>query len=223
MNEPIVIAGVLLYGYLIGSVHMAYVAGRVVKGVDLRRVGSGSVGASNVWYNVGKFWIFPVGIFDLFVKGLTPVLVARMGGLPLEWQAAAGLAAVAGHNWPVWLRFRGGRGVAPMVGVLMGLARLELAVFIVMATAGWRLTNAAAVWVLVALAALPIVSWWWGRPGATIGLLVGVFAITVVKRILANTPRPEGMPLRELLVNRLLFDRDIRDHEAWVRRTQLAR
>lgn len=223
MDEPIVIAGALLYGYLIGSAHMAYLAGRVVKGVDLRRVGSGSVGASNLWYNVGKFWIFPVGVFDVFVKGLTPVLVARVGGLPLEWQAAAGLAAVVGHNWPVWLRFQGGRGVAPMVGVLMGLARLELAVFILMATAGWRLTSAAAAWVLVALAALPIVAWWWGRPGAIIALLVGVFVITVVKRLLANTARPEDVPLSELLINRLLFDRDIRSHEAWVRRKQEAR
>jgi acyl phosphate:glycerol-3-phosphate acyltransferase len=209
---------VLAYGYLLGSVPMAYVVGRLVKGIDLRKVGSGTVGTSNVWYNVGKFWIFPIGIFDLFVKGLSPVFVARWLELGVEVQAFAGLLAVVGHNWPVFLGFKGGRGVAPTVGVLIGLGRLELGVFIVMATAGWQLTRHSALWVLIAIATLPVLSYLWGRPLAIVGLMVGLLLVTAVKRLTSNELRAPGVSLPRLMWNRLLFDRDIQDHEAWVRR-----
>ena len=131
MDDSLQIALVLLYAYLLGSVPTAWIVARLVKGIDLRKVGSGTIGASNVYYNVGRFWILPVGIFDLFVKGLTPVYLARALGLEIEIQATAGLLAVVGHNWPVTLGFKGGRGVAPSVGALLALGRLELAFFIV--------------------------------------------------------------------------------------------
>lgn len=219
MDEPLLkTIAVLAYGYLLGSVPMAYVIARLVKGIDIRRVGSGTVGASNVWYNVGKFWIFPLGIFDLFVKGLSPALVARMFGLGIEVQAGAGLLAVVGHNWPLFLGFKGGRGVAPTVGVLIAMARLELAVFIVVATAGWRLTNSAALWVLIGFAMLPFLSLYWQRPLAIVGLMAGLVLVTIIKRLTSNELRARGVSLPRLMWNRLLFDRDIQDHEAWVRR-----
>ena len=155
MDDSVKVALALAYAYLLGSVPSGYLVGRLVRGVDLRNVGSGTVGGSNVWYNVGKRWIFPVGIFDLFVKGTTPVYVAQALGLDLGVQAGAGLLAVVGHNWPVFLKFRGGRGVSPIVGVLVALGRLELGVFIIIGTAGWRVTHASAVWVLVGMASLP--------------------------------------------------------------------
>ena len=81
MDDTIRSVLVLAYGYLLGSVPAAYIAAKVVKGIDLRKVGTGTVGTSNVWYNVGKVWIFPIGIFDAFVKGMTPAFVARGLGL----------------------------------------------------------------------------------------------------------------------------------------------
>ena len=219
MDEPLKFALVVAYGYLLGSVNAAFLAGRLVKGIDLRKVGSGTVGAANVWYHVGKFWIFPVGVFDLFVKGMTPAFVARYAlDLSIEAQVAAGLAAVVGHNWPIFLRFHGGRGVAPTVGVLIALARLELGLFIVVATAGWRLTGSSPVWVLIGMALLPLAALLWDRPGAIVGLMVGLLAITVVKRITADFRTTSGVARGRLALNRLLYDRDIADHDAWVRR-----
>lgn len=217
MDDALPTALVLLYAYLVGSVPSAYLVGRVVKGVDLRKVGSGTLGASNVFYNVGRFWIVPVGVFDIFVKGLSSVYVARAFGLPIEAQAAAGLLGVVGHNWPLFLGFKGGRGVAPTVGALLALGRLELALFIVIAVSGWRFTNSSAVWALVAFASLPLSALYFDRPIAVALLMVGLLAIAVIKRLLGNE-RGEGVPLPRLLLNRLLFDRDVADHQAWVLR-----
>ena len=222
MPEPLSIALALAYGYLIGSVPIAYVVGRAVRGVDLRRVGSGTVGASNVYYNVGRYWIVPVGVFDLFVKGLTPVHLAALLGLEVGVQAAAALLAVAGHNWPVFLGFKGGRGVAPTVGVLVAIGRLELAAFIVLTAAGWRFTGAAGVWVLLGFVSLPLLALHFDRPVGVVLLMVGLLLITIVKRMASNSPRGSGVALPRLLFNRLVFDRDVVDHDAWMRRNTAA-
>ncbi len=218
MDDSLQIALVLLYAYLLGSVPAAWIVARLVKGIDLRKVGSGTIGASNVYYNVGRFWILPVGIFDLFVKGLTPVYLARALDLGIEVQAAAGLLAVTGHNWPVSLGFKGGRGVAPSVGALLALGRLELAFFIVVTSAGWQFTKASAVWVLLGFVSLPFVALYFQRPGAVVLLMTGLLLITVVKRLASNSLRGSDVPLPQLLFNRLMYDRDIADHDAWVQR-----
>lgn len=219
MDDSLKLALVLAYGYLVGSVPMAYVIGRVVKGIDLRQHGSGNVGAANIWYTVGKPWIFPLGAFDLFVKGPTPVWLARhVLDLGLEAQVAAGLMAIVGHNWPLFLGFRGGRGIAPMVGVLMALARLELTLFIVVSVSGWRLTNSSALWVLISILLLPVWSLVLDHPWALVALMLALIAITAVKRLTANVSRNSAVGWPQLMMNRFLFDRDIADHDAWVRR-----
>ena len=218
MDDSLKIALALSVGYLLGSVPTAYMVGRFVRGIDIRRVGSGNVGASNVWIHVGKPWAFLIGAFDLFVQGMGPPLVARALGLGIEWQAAAGLLAVIGHNWPVFLRFEGGRGLAPAVGVMIALARLELAVFILVGVAGWQLTRNSAVWALVGFALLVPLSLYWERPDAIVLLVGGLLLVTVVKRLTSNRLRGTGVPVRQLVVNRLLYDRDIADADAWVRR-----
>jgi len=220
VDEPFKLIAAMAYGYLVGAIPSAYLAGRLIKGVDIRKVGSGNVGASNVWYNVGKFWIFPIGFFDLFVKGGTSVWFAfDVLGLGLESQVAAGLLAIAGHNWPVFLGFKGGRGVAPIVGVLFALARMELAMFIIVSVIGWRLTGSSAVWVLISLALLPLWSLVWDRPLSIALLMGGIFIITIVKRMTASGPRADStISWPVVLATRLLMDRDIPDREAWVRR-----
>ncbi len=218
MDDSLQIALSLLYAYMLGSVPAAWIVARLVKGIDLRKVGSGTIGASNVYYNVGRFWILPVGIFDLFVKGLTPVYLARALDLEIEVQAAAGLLAVIGHNWPITLGFKGGRGVAPSVGTLLALGRLELAFFIVVTSAGWQFTKASGVWVLLGFVSLPFVALYFQRPTAVVLLMVGLLLVTVVKRLASNSLRGSDVPLPQLLFNRLMYDRDIADHDAWVQR-----
>ena len=218
MDDSVKIGLALSYGYLIGSVPMAYLVARFVRGIDIRRVGSGNVGASNVWVHVGKRWAFPIGIFDMFVQGMGPPVFARALGLDVEWQAAAGMLAVIGHNWPVFLRFEGGRGLAPAVGVMLALARLELAVFILVGVAGWRLTRDAAPWALAGFGLLVPMSLYWQRPDGIVLLMGGLLLVTVVRRLTSNRLRGTGVPARQLVVNRLLYDRDIADADAWVRR-----
>ena len=219
MDDSLKIAIALAYGYLLGAVPMSYVVARAVKGIDLRKVGSGNVGASNIWIHVGKFWVFPIGVFDVFGKGLTPALVARALDLELDVQVIASLLAIVGHNWPVWLKFQGGRGIAPTAGVLLSLGRLELAAFVVLATAGWQLTKSSPVWVLISFGMLPVLSWYWGGSAEAVWLTSGILGITVAKRLASNSLKSPGVSLPRLLLNRFLFDRDIADHDAWVERS----
>jgi glycerol-3-phosphate acyltransferase PlsY len=122
-------SGLLLAGYLLGSFPSGYLAGRLLAGVDIREQGSGSTGATNVLRVLGKGPALVVFLLDV-LKGTGAVLVAKAilpgtgwsdTGLD-GWVVGAGLAALAGHIWPVWLGWRGGKAVATGLGMLLGLA-----------------------------------------------------------------------------------------------------
>ena len=110
----------LAIGYLLGSM-TCYLAGRWLKGIDLRDCGSGSTGATNVLRNVGKGPALVVFLMDVG-KGALAVLLAKSVGLSDWLQVLAGLAALAGHIWPVWLGWKGGKAVATGLGMFLGLA-----------------------------------------------------------------------------------------------------
>ena len=111
----------LLLGYLLGSIPSGWLAGRWLKGIDLRDLGSGSTGATNVLRQVGKGPALVVFLIDVG-KGAAAVLLSRALGLGDWIQVLAGLTALAGHIWPVWLGFKGGKAVATGVGMFLGLA-----------------------------------------------------------------------------------------------------
>ena len=111
----------LALGYLLGSMPNGYLAGRWLKGIDLRQYGSGSTGATNVLRNVGKGPALVVFLLDVG-KGALAVLLAKSFGLNDWVQVLAGLAALAGHIWPVWLGWKGGKAVATGLGMFLGLA-----------------------------------------------------------------------------------------------------
>lgn len=120
---------VLLAGYLLGSLPCGYLAARWLAGIDIRQEGSGSTGATNVLRVLGKGPALVVFLLDV-LKGTAAVVLARvvlgetgLGGNTLDaWVVGAGLAALAGHIWPVWLGWRGGKAVATGLGMLLGLA-----------------------------------------------------------------------------------------------------
>ena len=111
----------LVLAYLLGSFPSGYLAGRWLKGVDIRTLGSGSTGATNVLRQIGKGPALVVFLIDV-LKGTAAVLLAKALGFNDWWVVAAGLAALAGHIWPIWLGWRGGKAVATGLGMLLGLA-----------------------------------------------------------------------------------------------------
>jgi glycerol-3-phosphate acyltransferase PlsY len=144
VDGPLGAAAVVALGYLIGAVPVGLVVGRSVAGVDIRRHGSQRIGATNALRTLGARWALVVFALDV-AKGLAAVLLARwlyQAGAPgsPDWlAAAAGVAAVVGHNWSVFIGFTGGRGVATAAGGLLALAPLALAIVIpIVAVVVWR-------------------------------------------------------------------------------------
>lgn len=221
------LAGLYIFSYLIGSIPTAFLIGKLVKNVDLRYLGSGNVGGSNLSRHVGKRWTVPQSILDILIKGSVPVWIG-LYGLGLDRTTpllvVAPLLAILGHNWSVYLKFRGGRGLAVIFGSLLALAPLLLTLFAVVALGGWAITRSAGVWALISLLLLPL---WvillptWAISGGdrlVIGWYCGgLVGLVVVKRLLSNwTPLYQGLPKKKVLFNRLFRDRDIDDRAAWV-------
>jgi glycerol-3-phosphate acyltransferase PlsY len=118
--DTVRIIGALLIAYLIGSFPTAYIVARLRKGVDIRDVGSRNLGAMNVFYKVGFWWGMLVLLTDIG-KGVLGVAVAHFLGNGLIVEMLSGVAVVLGHGFPVFLRFRGGRGGAACIGILIYL------------------------------------------------------------------------------------------------------
>jgi len=122
---------VLVAAYLIGTLPTGYVLTRFLAGVDLRSVGSGGTGATNAQRALGTKWGIIVAIVDV-LKGVAAIVLARVAGVDDAWVAASGAAVIAGHCWPVWLRFRGGKGVATGAGAALALSLWSVALIPVM-------------------------------------------------------------------------------------------
>ena len=216
------LAGLYLYAYLIGAVPTAYVIGRLVRGIDIRQYGSGNVGGTNVFYNVGRGWTLPLGFFEIFVKGGSPIWIGVFA-LDMERSSfglmVAPLIAIAGNNWSAFLKFTGGRGIALASGALLALAYRELIVFAAVAIGGWAIFRSSGVWVYISLAFLPLWSLLFGEPLAITWFCVGILALVSAKRLTSNwTPMPEGLPRSRVLFNRLFRDRDVSHRDEWLNR-----
>jgi len=114
----------LVGSYLIGSIPFAYIITKTARGIDIRNFGSGNPGATNVFRVAGKTYGIITLMFD-FLKGLITVSVTKLFYPDLiSISIICGLLSIIGHNWPVWLKFRGGKGFATSLGVLLGLIPL---------------------------------------------------------------------------------------------------
>ena len=144
---------ILFLGYLFGSFPSGYLAGRIAKGIDIRSLGSGSTGATNVLRHIGKRAAITVFLLDLF-KGVLSILLAKYFLLNDSWQVAIGLSTLIGHIWPIWLNWKGGKAVATGLGIFLGLSwqvgLATLGIFIVMITL-FRIVSLASVSAALAL------------------------------------------------------------------------
>jgi acyl phosphate:glycerol-3-phosphate acyltransferase len=209
-------AATIVASYLIGTIPVPYLVGRAARGVDVREVGSGNLGASNVWQSVSKALVVPVGLAQI-AQGLAAVMLAKAGGQGDGVAAAAGVALLIANDWNPWLRFQGGRGIGQTIGVLLALAPWALAAFTAVAIAGVAL-RAIPQFVGIALIAAPVAAAIADEPPAIIAGCAALAAIAIAKRVLANGA-PDAYCLRpKVWLLRLLYDRDVRERDAWVRR-----
>lgn len=159
----------LAASYLWGAIPASYLAGKWSRGIDLRRHGSGNLGATNTFRVLGAKVAAPVMVFDI-LKGFLPIVLFRRwdGAADWRWELAYGAAAILGHVFPVYMRFKGGKGVATGAGVFLALAPLALGAAVVTWLAvlkGSRMVSAAS--------------------------LAGALVLAIV---LALTPAPGGHP-----------------------------
>ena len=208
---------VILTSYLIGSIPIAYLAGRILKGTDIRRYGSANVGASNVYRSVARWAVAPVGLAQIGLA-MAAIGLAKALDEELGVQALAGLAALLGAVWSVYLGFSGGRGVGAAIGFMLMLTPMTLAVFTIVSLVGVALRSVPLA-VGLGIAAAPLSALIFDGPGAIAAGCLAMAGIVLTKRLLTNERSlPQGPARREVLLNRLLFDRDVRDRDEWVRR-----
>ena len=112
---------IILISYLLGSIPTGFLFGKFLKNIDLRLIGSGSTGATNVLRNVGKWPAFFVFLIDV-TKGLIAVKIAQHFAAQGLFEVLAGMAAISGHIWPIWLKGKGGKAVATGLGMFLALS-----------------------------------------------------------------------------------------------------
>ena len=188
---------VVSIGYLAGSIPFAFLAGRYFRGVDIRRIGSGNVGAANVLRSTSTLMAVVVMLLDA-AKGAAAVLFAQRLAPGDAAPAAAGIAAVVGHVYPLWLRFRGGKGVATAAGVFAILTPLALAPAAAIFVATVWATRFISLGSLVATLALAPIALALGSSAAVVGAAGAVALLIVFRhrtnigRLLAGTERRIG-------------------------------
>ena len=148
----------IIIGYLLGAIPSAYIAGRLIKRVDIRQVGGGNMGALNTMREIGTRAGIAVLIADI-AKGSVTVLIAQWLGVSTIFVYIAGFAAIVGHMYPVFLKFRGGKGAATTLGVLLALAPLEFALCLPAMLIVILVTSNVTLTITAALVLLPLIIW----------------------------------------------------------------
>jgi len=207
ISEILYIAIAIICGYLIGSFPSAYITGRLRRGIDIREVGSRNVGAMNVFYKVG----FAEGILVLVVdigKGAAAVALARWLGVPMVAQLFAGVAAVIGHSFPVFLKFRGGRGGATCIGILVFLMPWGVPFYLAIFGISLLLTRYPTLSYSVSFLCFPFLAWLKYHSPELIAFSIAILLLPVIKYIpRIKEMRTTGGSWRHVFLRRNLKDR----------------
>ena len=217
----------ILGAYLLGALPVMYLMGRL-RGVDLREQSDMHIA---LWRNVGRIFGFAGVIFD-FAKGIIAVLVARDLGFAPGWVAFAGVAAVAGQMWPIFLKFDGEKGNSIGLAMSGALATNALLIALVPMLIGFLVRTAPRflqhnqscderlkfggppslslpLGMAIGFAVLPLTAWWTGQPLEVILAFVALFVLIELRRLTAGVSEDLKQPSgkKGMLLNRLLFDR----------------
>ncbi len=174
------IISAIVTGYLLGSLPFAYIAGRFIKGVDIRQVGGGNMGTLNTLREIGLLPGLLVLLTDI-TKGAVAVLFAIWLGIPLVWVLATGFAAISGHVWSVFLKFKGGKGAAITLGVLLALLPAEMGICLGVIALFVIITSNVRLAVTIGLVLLPITIWQLNGSGVliTYSLALALFLLAL--------------------------------------------
>jgi glycerol-3-phosphate acyltransferase PlsY len=183
VNEVVTGLIVVIIGYLVGSIPFAYIATRLATGKDIRRLGGGNVGGLNVFREVGALPALAAGLADLG-KGIAAVAIAYWTlNLSMVFVLMAGLAAVIGHNWMVWLKFSGGKGMGTTIGALFVLMPLYgywpgLLIFFGIVLIPFIITRNVALSMGAGLVLLPLIIWL-GTKSGTATVMAIILALVI--------------------------------------------
>ena len=185
-NEIIAIIIAMVLGYLLGSIPSAYIAARLIKGKDIRQMGGGNVGALNTMVEVGRGAGIAVLLADAG-KGAAAVAIAQwllnvpLGaitiaqhplGAPETFVLLAGIAAMGGHNWSVFLRFTGGKGLATSLGILAVLMPRELLIVLAIVIIPILITRNVALSMSIGFVSVPICAWFLEKSGLLVAFSI---------------------------------------------------
>lgn len=173
---------IVLVCYLFGTISPAMLSGKIVSGIDIREVGSKNAGASNVTMTLGWKYGVLVGVSDI-LKGVIPVVILRFIYPDDAMWFLGGVSAVAGHIWPFYLKFRGGKGTATFIGVLLGGAPLIgfiLGTLIILVTIA---SDYIALGTLSLMILAPFALWYFNYEPLTIYIVLGFSIVSFYKHI----------------------------------------
>ena len=204
----------IIIGYLLGSIPSAYIFTRLATGKDIRRIGGGNVGGLNVFREVGVWSALVVGIIDLG-KGAAAVAIAYwLLNLPEESVLLAGLAAVVGHNWMVFLKFNGGKGMGTTIGALAVLLPVYgywpgLPILFGIILMPFIITRNVALSMGIGLLSLPLIFWLGMRSGLFVSWSIALGVIIAVRFF----PTAMAAWARAKSKRQFIFDRGQRDKD----------
>jgi len=192
VSDIILVLLVIAIAYLLGSIPSAYIVSRLMKGVDIREAGDGRLGAAATYRRVGLAGGIIVGLMDLG-KGAAAVLLAQELGLPLPVVLLAGLAVVVGHNWSIFLHFKGGKGALTTYGVLISLMFWEFLIALALGGVFYLITHKTGMSTGILFGFLSLINWITGSLILLIILPVFISLPMVLKHI--SMPKAGAMAI----------------------------
>ena len=197
----------ILLGYLIGSIPSGYIAGKI-KGIDVTKEGFRKIGTSNIYETLG-FLPAVIVFFCDFMKGIIPIFIMGSLGFSEPLASLSGLAAICGHNWPIWLGFKGGgRGASTSWGVLYYFMPCETIILFVVFAGLSGIKKSSPLPMLIFFLLMPFVTRLFHEPLWMMNLAFGIFALFLFTRIISGVGAIRTSKFKtKSILNLLLFDR----------------